>query len=112
MSTNPPNAGWTAGRVLGFALGLIGLIGFGSCSLLALLAVSVGELWSLLFTFLPAVLLAWLCYLLMATMARRARGTNLSGQPAPESNWTVAKVVGLILALLFLVGIVVLTFLG
>ena len=47
MDENPePTSGWTFGKVIGLLLGLVGMIGFGFCTLCGLMiAGSDGSVW-------------------------------------------------------------------
>ena len=67
--------GWTFGKVLGFLVGLIGMVGFGFCSLCGLvMGVTERNMLSTVLIFsIPGLGLAVLGFLLMRTMLRRAR---------------------------------------
>lgn len=71
----PPGSGWTAAKVIGLIVGLLGMIGFGVCSLcgLAMSFQSRGELFSVILMFsVPGLILAVLCFLLVRKMIRSA----------------------------------------
>lgn len=77
---NEPRGGWTFGRVLGLIVGLIGMAGFGLCSLwgIAVTGSALFEDWdptalALLAYVAPGVGLTLLCFLLVRAMIRRAR---------------------------------------
>jgi biotin transporter BioY len=71
-----PEAGWNAARVLGMIVGILGMVGFGFCSLCGLVfGVSDSKLWGTVLMFaIPGLILAVLFFLLVRTVVRRARG--------------------------------------
>jgi biotin transporter BioY len=71
----PSGTGWTAGKVIGLAVGLIGMIGFGVCSLcgLAMSFQSPDALGVVLMFAVPGLIVAALCFLLVRKMVRSAR---------------------------------------
>ena len=75
MNEYPPPApsGWSAGKVIGVIVGLIGMVGFGVCSLCGLVIGVGGGFGSFWFLVLGGAVLAWLFGLLMVTMFRKAR---------------------------------------
>ena len=75
----PPGAGWTAAKVIGLIVGLLGMIGFGVCSLcgLAMGFQSPDVLGTVLIFAVPGLILAVLCFLLVRKMIRSA------GKPPP-----------------------------
>ena len=83
---NEPNpgsdGGWNAARVLGMIVGVLGMVGFGFCSLCGL-AVGISDngryLGTVLAFAIPGLILAVLCFLLIRTVRRRARGKRVSG---------------------------------
>lgn len=73
MDENPPPAtsGWTFGKVIGLILGVIGMIGFGVCTLCGLVFFSSdGSVWILI---LAGALMTSLSVWLMVTMIRKSR---------------------------------------
>jgi len=69
----PGESGWTFGKVVGAVLGLIGMVGFGVCSLCGLvigLTDNLGGLWMLV---LGGAVLSSLFGWLMVTMFSKAR---------------------------------------
>jgi hypothetical protein len=69
------DGGWTPGRVIGLIVGLIGMGGFGFCSLCGLvLGAGNSSLWSTVLMFsVPGLGLTFLFFLLVRAMIRRAR---------------------------------------
>jgi hypothetical protein len=55
--------GWTVWKVIGFVVGLFGMIGFGLCSLCGLVSLqTAGELHGVILVFaIPGLILAYLC---------------------------------------------------
>jgi biotin transporter BioY len=73
---NPaPEGGWNAARVLGMIVGLIGMVGFGFCSLCGLaFGVSDSKLWGAVLMFsIPGLMFAVLFFFLVRTVIRRVR---------------------------------------
>jgi biotin transporter BioY len=77
---NEPNpgasdGGWNAARVLGMIVGILGMVGFGFCSLCGLaFGISDSKLWGAVLMFsIPGLILAVLFFLLVRTVVRRAR---------------------------------------
>jgi biotin transporter BioY len=76
---NEPNpgieGGWNAARVLGMIVGIIGMAGFGFCSLCGLVfGVSDSKLWGIVLMFsIPGLILAVLFFFLVRTVVRRVR---------------------------------------
>jgi len=70
----PPGAGWTAAKVIGLIVGLLGMIGFGVCSLCGLaMGFQSHELFGMVLMFaVPGLILAVLCFLLVRKMIRSA----------------------------------------
>ncbi len=80
MSGNS-SSGWTIGRILGLIIGLVGMAGFGLCSLwgITLTGSALFENWdptalALLVYVAPGVGLTFVSFLLVRAMVRRARG--------------------------------------
>jgi hypothetical protein len=67
--------GWTPGRVIGLIVGLIGMGGFGFCSLCGLvIGADSPKLWSTVLMFaVPGLGATFLFFLLVRAMIRRAR---------------------------------------
>lgn len=68
--------GWNAARVLGMIVGVLGMVGFGFCSLCGLaLGLSGGSRdWEIVIWFvIPGFILAFLFFLLVRAMVRRSR---------------------------------------
>ena len=79
------DGGWNAARVLGMIVGVIGMVGFGFCSLCGIAAgiTGNGTLWGVVFAFaIPGLILAYLFFLLVRTVIRRVRNKP-SGAPGP-----------------------------
>jgi H+/Cl- antiporter ClcA len=77
---NEPRGGWTFGRILGLIVGLVGLAGFGLCSLWGITVTGSALLenrdptaLALLAYVAPGVGLTLLSFLLVRAMIRRAR---------------------------------------
>jgi hypothetical protein len=70
----PPGAGWTAAKVIGLIVGLLGMIGFGVCSLCGLaMGFQSRDLFGIVLRFaVPGLILAVLCFLLVRKMIRSA----------------------------------------
>jgi len=70
--------GWTLGRVLGLIVGLIGMIGFGFCSLCGLVITggNPNDIGVVLVFVLPGLGLTFLFFLLVRAMIRHARGAK------------------------------------
>jgi hypothetical protein len=70
-----PEAGWSFLKVLGFVVGLLGMVGFGFCSLCGLFigATTSGMMSTVLLFAVPGLVVAGLGFLLMRTMFRRSR---------------------------------------
>ena len=68
--------GWNAARVLGMIVGVLGMVGFGFCSLCGL-AMGIGDggrYWGTVLMFvIPGLILTFLFFLLVRAMVRRAR---------------------------------------
>ena len=68
--------GWNGARVLGMIVGVLGMVGFGFCSLCGL-AIGVsdnGRYWGTVLMFvIPGLVLTFLFFLLVRAMVRRAR---------------------------------------
>lgn len=68
--------GWTFFKVLGFILGVIGMVGFGLCSLSGIVVMVAdgfsGALDYLVFI-VPGLLLTWLFFLMVRAIFRSAR---------------------------------------
>jgi hypothetical protein len=72
---NEPEGGWTPARVLLMIVGVLGMGGFGICSLCGLvLGASQSGLWGtvLMFT-VPGAILTWLFFLLVRKIYRATR---------------------------------------
>lgn len=71
----PPREGWSVLKVLGLAVGVIGMAGFGVCSLCGLvMGVTETSLLSTVLMFaVPGLILAALCFVLARKMVRMAR---------------------------------------
>jgi hypothetical protein len=70
-TSQPVTSGWTFGKVIGLILGVIGMIGFGVCTLCGLVFFSgEGGVWVLI---LGGALMTSLSVWLMVTMVRKAR---------------------------------------
>ena len=80
-SPRPGGSGWTAGKVIGVIIGLLGMVWFGLCSLCGI--VFLGSEYSdasVLFLTILGVALTLLCLWLVVTMflkARNERDRNL-----------------------------------
>jgi hypothetical protein len=80
--------GWTFFRVLGLIVGLLGMAGFGLCSLYGLPIVFNPYIWTsggwplILVIWVPAAALTFVFFLLARAMVRRASGTR-SGRRRP-----------------------------
>ena len=77
---NEPNpgseGGWNAARALGMIIGVLGMVGFGFCSLcgLAIGFGDSGKYWGAVLMFvIPGLILTFLFFLLLRAMVRRAR---------------------------------------
>jgi biotin transporter BioY len=70
----PPGDGWSAGKVIGLIVGLIGMIGFGFCSLCGItMGFQSHDLFGIVLPFaVPGLILAVLCFLLVRKMVRSA----------------------------------------
>lgn len=71
-----PEGGWNAARVLGMIVGVLGMVGFGFCSLCGIvMGVSDnGRYWSAILAFvIPGLVLTLLFFLLVRAVARRVR---------------------------------------
>lgn len=67
----PMTSGWTFGKVIGLLLGVIGMVGFGVCTLCGLVFFSSeGGVWILI---LAGAAMTALSVWLMTTMIRKAR---------------------------------------
>lgn len=67
----PTTSGWTFGKVIGLILGIIGMVGFGVCTLCGMAFFSSdGGVWLLI---LVGALMTSLSVWLMVTMIRKAR---------------------------------------
>lgn len=84
-SSDPPS-GWTAGKILGLVVGLLGMVGFGVCSLCGLV-MGISEL-NMLTTVLmfavPGLLIAYLCFLLVRKMVRLAKPADRNTSPPDQ----------------------------
>jgi|EndMetStandDraft_5_1072996.scaffolds.fasta_scaffold688906_1 biotin transporter BioY len=76
---NEPNpgaeGGWNAARVLGMIVGVLGMVGFGVCSLCGLV-IGAGDpkYWSTVLVFtIPGIILTVLFFFLVRAVSRRAR---------------------------------------
>jgi len=70
---SPPSSGWTFGKIVGVVIGLIGMVGFGVCTLCGtVLAFDYGDagIWLMI---LGGAVMTWLCTWLVTTMFRKAR---------------------------------------
>jgi hypothetical protein len=67
-------SGWTVGKILGLVIGLLGMVGFGLCSLWGLVfGLSDSDLMAIvLMCSVPGLLIAYLCFLLVRKMLRLA----------------------------------------
>jgi predicted phage tail protein len=71
QNPEPATSGWTFGKVVGLILGIIGMVGFGVCTLCGLAFFSSdGSVWVLI---LAGALMTTLSVWLMLTMIRKAR---------------------------------------
>lgn len=68
----PTTSGWTFGKVIGLILGIIGMVGFGVCTLcgLAFFSGEGSDVWGLI---LAGAVMTALSVWLMLTMIRKAR---------------------------------------
>ncbi len=80
MTTNEPGGGWSAGRILGLFVGLIGMAGFGLCSLWGIVITGreMAREWdptglAMLAYIAPGLGLTALSFLLVRAMIRRSR---------------------------------------
>ena len=75
MDTEESEGGWTFGRVFGLVIGLIGMVGFGFCSLCGLVIAggNTRDLGVVLVFVLPGFGLTILFFLLVRSIIRRAR---------------------------------------
>jgi Kef-type K+ transport system membrane component KefB len=76
----PKTSGWTFGKVIGLLLGLIGMIGFGLCTLCGLVFSGSGDAEILGLTFLGACMTALSTWLVVA-MIRKARESRDRNNP-------------------------------
>lgn len=67
----PPGSGWTFGKIVGAVLGIIGMVGFGVCTLCGtVIAFDYSDVWILV---LGGAAMTALCTWLVMTMFRKAR---------------------------------------
>jgi hypothetical protein len=71
-SQEPRGEGWTVGKVIGLVVGLVGMIGFGVCSLCGLaMSFQSRELFGVILMFsVPGLILAVLCFVLVRKILR------------------------------------------
>jgi hypothetical protein len=76
MEPGASAGGWTFFRIAGLIVGLIGMAGFGVCSLcgVVILGQDPDLIGTMLMFVLPGLLLSFLFFLLVRSMIRRARG--------------------------------------
>jgi tellurite resistance protein TehA-like permease len=76
VDTERPAKGWTIGRILGLIIGLLGMAGFGLCSLCGIVlgAGSPGDMAMVMAFVLPGLGLTFLFFLLARAMIRKVRG--------------------------------------
>lgn len=76
----PQSSGWTFWKVLGLIVGLLGLAGFGFCSLCGLyMGLADHRLWVPVAMFtVPGLLLTWFFFWLVRKMMRMAAGGSRS----------------------------------
>jgi hypothetical protein len=83
MDENPRQggSGWTAGKVLGVIVGLIGMVGFGVCSLCGMVFIgsqySDGSVWFLTILGIVLTMLSLWLVIAMFRKARNERDRNL-----------------------------------
>lgn len=80
--------GWTFGRIIGLIVGLVGMGGFGFCSLCGLV-IGVGTrdmLGTVLMFAIPGLGIAFLFFLLVRAMIRAARKPRTSPPPPPPAS--------------------------
>jgi hypothetical protein len=77
--------GWTFGRIVGLIVGLVGMGGLGFCSLCGLVigAGSPGMMSAVLLFAIPGLGVAFLFFLLVRAMVRRARKPPAPPAPPP-----------------------------
>lgn len=82
MDMERPRSGWTFWRVVGLIVGLLGMAGFGFCSLCGLVMTSgnLDSLGFMLMFILPGLGLTFLSFLLARAMNRRARMRSEGGE--------------------------------
>ena len=75
MHEQPPPApsGWSFAKVIGVIVGLIGMVGFGVCSLCGIVITAGDHMRGYWFPILGGAVLSFLFGLLMVTMFRKAR---------------------------------------
>lgn len=66
-------SGWDLPKVIGAIVGIIGMVGFGVCSLCGLVISIDGGLGDFGLLVLGGAVMAWLCGWMMVTMFRKAR---------------------------------------
>jgi hypothetical protein len=81
----PPSSGWSFGKVLGVVLGLIGMAGFGVCTLCGVVISfdnSMGGVWPFV---LAGAVMTFLSTWLVMTMYRKAREAREASQARDSS---------------------------
>ena len=86
MSPVPRQSDWTAGKILGLIVGMVGLVGFGTCSLCGLvMGVSDTTMLTTVLMFAaPGLIVAYLCFLLVRKMMRLARSPEDKAPPSSD----------------------------
>ena len=69
----PTTSGWSFFKVIGLLIGLIGMIGFGLCTLCGVFAGLDGGLGDFWIWVLIGAFMTWVCYQIVASIIRRAR---------------------------------------
>lgn len=81
----PPSSGWSFGKVLGVVLGLIGMVGFGVCTLCGVVISfdsNMGDVWPFV---LAGAFMTFLSVWLVMRMFRKAREERESSQAQDNS---------------------------
>ena len=83
MNPASQKSDWTAGKILGLIVGLVGMIGFGTCSLCGLvMGVSDTTMMTTVLMFaVPGLIVAYLCFLLARKMTRLANPSDGNTPP-------------------------------
>jgi cytochrome bd-type quinol oxidase subunit 1 len=76
----PAPSGWTFSKVVGAIVGLIGMVGFGVCSLCGLFIGANGGYGDVWVFVIPGALLTWFFGWLTVTMFRKARESREDGE--------------------------------